>query len=107
MPNHPMGSNLLNGISIRSDYSLYRSILSSVTNFNFTDYVPAFGTMILYTGTYTQIIFASDISLSNFSSLFSLISFYSFRKVIVNRVSFNGCESTFAIAYSLYVDVHN
>ena len=54
MPNLPMGSNLLNGISVCSDYSLYRSIVSNVTSFNFTDYIPAFGTMILWTGAYTQ-----------------------------------------------------
>ena len=111
MPNLPIGTNLLNGISIRSDYNLYRKSLSNVTDFSFKDFIPAFGTMILATGTYNQDIYLSNINVNNFSSLYSLISIYSFKKVIINGMTYDGWMNTYATslvaAYSLYVEIHN
>ena len=79
MPNLPTGSNLLNGIAIRFDYNLYRNLVSNITRMNFTNYIPAFGAMIFWIGTYTQTIWNKYL-LNTFYLIFLIRYFDNFQK---------------------------
>ena len=102
MPNLPAGTDLLNGISIYSDYSPYRKIIANISSIQLNDFVPAYGSVITATGTFNQEIYLYDLSITNFSLLNSFISIRSFKSVIINGVQYSGC--TGAYASSLLID---
>ena len=111
MPNLPIGSDLINGILIRSDYSLYRKIILNITDMEFDNFIPANGPMILASGTFNQEVYLSNINIANFSLLNSLISIYSYNKVVINTIKYNGWEGSYAsslmIQVSQNVEIHN
>ena len=109
--NNPNLDPLFNWLGMFLDLSIYRKLISNVTNYNYTQYEQTAGPFI-YSSAYPNDEFHYSNSYHyNFTSVFQLVGFYVMQKVVLKDLYFEYSNNlpipVIELAYDFYINVSN